>query len=66
MTTTEVCERLGVTRSTVSRWSSAQLLPEHRRLTPVYRMPGPRGPLLFDRKQVERLARRLAKEQRTA
>jgi predicted DNA-binding transcriptional regulator AlpA len=40
ITTTEAAQILGVDRATVSRWSSAKLLPEARKLTPAARIGG--------------------------
>ena len=46
----EVCERLGIDRSTLSRWVAAG------RITPAMKLPGIRGPYLFDPAEVERAA----------
>lgn len=48
-----VCERLSIDRSTLSRWVAAG------RITPTLRLPGLTGAMLFDPKDVERLARDL-------
>jgi excisionase family DNA binding protein len=45
----EACTILGVDRSTLSRW--VQL----GKITPTMRLPGPKGVMLFDRADVERL-----------
>lgn len=47
MTSAEVCDRLGIDRSTLSRWVAA------KRITPALKMPGVRGPFLFDPAEVE-------------
>jgi excisionase family DNA binding protein len=47
----EVCERLGIDRSTLSRWVAAG------RIMPAYKSPGTRGPFLFDASEVERVKR---------
>ena len=49
----EACERLGIDRSTLSRWVAAG------RITPTFRLPGATGSMLFDPKDVERLEREL-------
>ena len=38
----EVCERLGIDRSTLSRWVAAG------KITPALKLPGRRGAFLFD------------------
>ena len=48
-----VCERLLIDRSTLSRWVAAG------RITPTMQLPGRTGAMLFDPKDVERLAREL-------
>lgn len=52
----EVCELLGIDRATLSRWVN------HRdpKLTPVMQLPSAngRGAFLFDRKDVEALAKK--------
>lgn len=45
----EVCAELGIDRSTLSRWVAAG------RITPSYRLPGPKGAFLFSRDEVERV-----------
>lgn len=50
LTSAEVCERLNIDRSTLSRWVASG------RITPALKMPGIRGPFLFDPAEVERLA----------
>jgi excisionase family DNA binding protein len=45
----EACTILGVDRSTLSRW--VQL----GKITPAMRLPGPKGVMLFNRDDVERL-----------
>ena len=42
LTSTEVCDRLGIDRSTLSRWVAAE------RIRPEMKMPGIRGAFLFD------------------
>lgn len=51
----EVCARLGIDRSTLSRWVAAG------KITPAIQAPGIRGPFLFHRDDVEELALRLAR-----
>ena len=46
----EACERLGIDRSTLSRWVAFGRLPL------AMRLPGPTGALLFHPSDVERLA----------
>jgi len=45
--TAEVAALLGVSTKTISRWAV------DGRLTPVFKAPGLRGALLFDRAQIE-------------
>lgn len=45
----EVCERLNIDRSTLSRWVAAG------RIVPATKLPGLRGPFLFDPAEVERV-----------
>lgn len=45
-----VCELLHIDRSTLSRWVAAG------RLTPVIKLPGKTGAMLFDRETVEAIA----------
>lgn len=46
----EVCERLGIDRSTLTRWVRRGLI------TPTYKFPHRNGAMLFDPVDVERLA----------
>lgn len=46
----EACERLGIDRSTLSRWVAAG------RITPTFRLPGATGSMLFDPADVDRIA----------
>lgn len=48
LTSAEACERLGVDRSTLSRWVALG------RITPAMKGPGLRGPYFFDPAEVER------------
>lgn len=50
----EVCERLDIDRSTLSRWVAAG------RIAPAYKSPGVRGPFLFDAAEVERVRQETA------
>jgi hypothetical protein len=52
----QACERLGIDRSTLSRW--VQL----GKITPAMRLPGNRGAMLFDPAAVDTLAADLAAE----
>lgn len=47
----EACERLGIDRSTLSRWVAAG------RIVPAMKLDGPRGAFLFTPADVDRLAR---------
>ena len=49
MTSAEVCDRLGIDRSTLSRWVASG------RIAYVHKLPGKTGPFLFTRKEVERV-----------
>ena len=49
LTSAEACKRLGIDRSTLSRWVASG------RITPSLKMPGLRGPFLFDAAEVERV-----------
>jgi excisionase family DNA binding protein len=49
LTSAEVCERLNIDRSTLSRWVAAG------RIAPALKMPGLRGPFLFDPAEVDRV-----------
>ena len=50
----EVCERLDIDRSTLSRWVTAG------RIVPVHQGEGIRGPMLFDPADIDRLSERSA------
>lgn len=50
LTSAEVCERLGIDRSTLSRWVAAETM------TPAQKLPGLRGAFLFTPAEVERVA----------
>ena len=54
LTSAEVCERLHIDRSTLSRWVAAG------RIAPAIKLPGKRGPFLFDPTEVERVAQAAA------
>ena len=45
----EVCERLGIDRSTLSRWVAAE------KIRPAVRLPGRTGAMLFDPADVQRI-----------
>lgn len=49
LTSAEAAERLGVDRSTLSRWVASG------RIKPVWKMPGRRGPFLFRPADVDAL-----------
>lgn len=49
LTSSEVCDALNIDRSTLSRWVASE------RITPTMKMPGLRGPFLFDPAEVERV-----------
>ncbi len=49
--TAEVAALLGVSTKTISRWAA------DGRLTPVFKAPGLRGALLFDRQTVDNYAK---------
>lgn len=55
----EVCERLGIDRSTLSRWVKSG------RITPAMKLDGLRGPYLFEPSEVERVAAEMAAEKTT-
>lgn len=56
MTTAEVCELLGgLDRSTVNRW--VQL----GKVVPAHKLPGLRGANLFDRREIEALAKKMGR-----
>lgn len=46
----QVCDRLGIDRSTLTRWVAAG------RIVPMFKSPGLRGPYAFDPAEVERVA----------
>lgn len=50
----EVCNRLDINRSTLTRWVASG------RITPALRLPGPSGAFLFDTTDVDRLAGELS------
>lgn len=50
LTSAEVCERLGIDRSTLSRWVQVG------RIQPAVKMPGIRGAFLFEPRAIEALA----------
>lgn len=54
LATTQVAERLGIERSTLSRWV------KEGRITYAMRLPGPKGAFLFAPAEVERVAQVLA------
>ncbi len=54
--TAEAAHRLGIERSTISRWVAAG------RLTPAVKLAGPTGAMLFDAGAIDRLAAKLATE----
>lgn len=47
----QVCDRLGIDRSTLTRWVAAG------RIAPLYKAPGIRGTFVFDSAEVERIER---------
>jgi predicted site-specific integrase-resolvase len=49
LTSVQTAERLGIDRATLTRWVQAG------RITPVMKLPGIRGPALFDPADVERV-----------
>lgn len=51
----DVCLRLDINRSTLTRWVEAGVI------APVYRLPGDRGAFLFDPADVARLAKQREK-----
>lgn len=55
ITTAQAAERLGIERSTLSRWVTAG------RIAPAMQLPGATGAMLFDPGAVARLAAKLAK-----
>jgi len=50
----EVCRRLGIDRSTLSRWVAAG------KITPAMKLDGPRGAFLFTEAAIEALAKAVA------
>lgn len=54
--TAEAAQRLGVDVSTISRWVASG------RLTPLFRLPAKTGAMLFDPREVDRVARQRAKK----
>jgi len=62
ITSAEAAEILVVDRSTLTRWSDPRLRDSERRLTPIRTLNGLRGPKLFRRSDVDRLAAELASE----
>lgn len=54
MTSAEVCDELHIDRSTLSRWVSLG------RIVAAHKLPGIRGPFLFDRSEVERVKEEVA------
>jgi excisionase family DNA binding protein len=50
----EVCERLGINRSTLTRWVAAG------RIAPAHKLAGLRGAYLFTEDEVARLAQEVA------
>lgn len=64
VTGVEAAEILGVHSATVSRWASDKLMPAARKLIPVRRIGGPGGPMLFDRRDVLELKRKLEEERK--
>lgn len=50
----EVCARLGIDRSTLSRWVAAE------RIKPAMKLDGLRGPYLFTPAEVDRVAAEIA------
>jgi predicted site-specific integrase-resolvase len=56
----EVCTRLGIDRSTLSRWVAAG------RITPTFQLPSKNGAMLFDPADVKALAAELAAQGRAS
>lgn len=54
LTSAEVCDRLEINRSTLTRWVAAG------RIEPATKMPGLRGGFLFEQAEVERLEQAVA------
>lgn len=54
MTSAEVCDELHIDRSTLSRWVSVG------RIVAAHKLPGIRGPFLFDRTEVDRVKEEVA------
>lgn len=51
LTSAETCERLGIDRSTLSRWVAAGAI------VPAHKLPGTRGAFLFESADVARLVK---------
>lgn len=49
LSTTQVCERLGIDRSTLTRWVAS------KRIAAAHKLPGPRGAYLFNPEEVDRV-----------
>jgi predicted site-specific integrase-resolvase len=49
LTSADVCDKLGIDRSTLSRWVAGG------RIATAYKLPGPRGAFLFDPAEVARV-----------
>lgn len=49
LTSADTCAELAIDRSTLSRWVASE------RITPAYKMPGPRGAFLFAPDEVARV-----------
>lgn len=60
VTSAELCARAGIDRSTLSRWV------DKGRITPAQRLPGLRGPMLFNPLDVDRLVDELAPQEQPA
>lgn len=54
--TVEACHILGIDRSTLSRWVNAR----EPKITPAMQLPSIRGSMLFERDDVERLAKKVS------
>jgi excisionase family DNA binding protein len=54
LSTTQVCERLGIDRSTLTRWVGAG------RIAAAHKLPGRSGAYLFDPAEVERVKAELS------
>jgi predicted site-specific integrase-resolvase len=60
MPSVEVCDALGIDRSTLSRWVASG------RIRPTVRAPGRRGAMFFTRPDVDRLGAEIRSSNRTA